>query len=465
MGRVETVELINLINDHLEAVDFNVITTVQAKKCRDFNTLMDIYRKNMTITQSIEDCAAICMAVHIATKLDGDPLWFYLVGAPSSGKSTLCELICADEQNTRPLSKFTGLVSGSTQGKNLIPMLHNKCVVVKDGTLLLESTPIQLANVYGELRDIYDGSLEAHYRNGVSASYTNISFGMLIGITERVYALNMSALGERFLHCRLESDRDTELVRNQSAIRSVLTGTKRTMAEGEDTGDSRSFPLQREYTAGFLSHLHTRVRNEHILQPEFTTTDEVLIQAIADVVACSRAQTHKDFKDNILFDSRPETSTRLCKQIARLALCLCYVLGVKKITPKVRELLTKVCLDSSYGRQYHTIRSVALSRMGMSRNGVALDIGIPLTTIAPTLEDLVSLKILAEDDGTNDRSVGRRTKILTCAKWVEHAFRTVEQHGTNLQKCSDTEDEEVPQVVSRPKKKRWTKKKKRIVKR
>jgi len=459
------VELLKLINDHLEAVDFNVITTVQAKACRDFGTLMDIYRKNMTITKSIEDCTAISMAVHIAVKLDGDPLWFYLVGAPSSGKSTLCELICADEANTRPLSKFTGLVSGSTQGKNLIPMLHNKCVVVKDGTLLLESTPIQLANVYGELRDIYDGSLEAHYRNGVSASYSNISFGMLIGITERVYALNMSALGERFLHCRLESDRGTELVRNQSAIRNVLSGTKRTMAEGEDTGDSRSFPVQREYTAGFLSHLHTRIRNEHILQPEFTTADEVLIQAIADVIACSRAQTHKDFKDNILFDSRPETSTRLCKQIARLALCLCYVLGVKKITSRVRELLTKVCLDSSFGKQYHVVRSVALSKKGMSRHGISADTGIALTSCVLVMEDLISLKVLSEDDGTGDRSVGRRTKILTCAPWVEHAFRTVEPYGQNLQEHPDTEDEEVPQVVSSSKKKRWTKKKKRPAKR
>jgi len=458
------VELIKLINEHLVSVDFNVITTVQAKACRDFNTLMDIYRKNMTLTPSIEDCAAICFAVHIATKLDGDPLWFYLVGAPSSGKSTLCELVCADEQNTRPLSKFTGLVSGSTQGQHLIPMLHNKCVVVKDGTLLLESTPIQLANVYGELRDIYDGSLEAHYRNGVSASYTNISFGMLIGITERVYALNMSALGERFLHCRLESDRETELVRNQSAIRNVLSGTKRTMAEGEDSGDSRSFPLQREYTAGFLSHLHTRIRNEHILQPEFTGTDETLIQAIADVIACSRAQTHKDFKDNILFDSRPETSTRLCKQIARLALCLCYVLGVKKITPRIRELLTKVCLDSSFGKQYHVIRAAALSKQGQSRRGTAASANIPLSSCILVIEDLISLKVLREGDGAGDRSVGRKTKILTCAPWVEHAFKTVEQHGQNIPQHPYPE-EEVPQVVTSPKKNRWTTKKKRLVKR
>lgn len=457
-------ELLKLINEHLEAVDFNVITTVQAKACRDFDTLIDIYRKNMTITKSIEDCTAISCAVHIAVKLDGDPLWFYLVGAPSSGKSTLCELICADEQNTRPLSKFTGLVSGSTQGQHLIPMLHNKCVVVKDGTLLLESTPIQLANVYGELRDIYDGSLEAHYRNGVSASYTNISFGMLIGITERVYALNMSALGERFLHCRLESDRDTELVRNQSAIRGVLSGTKRTMAEGEDSGDSRSFPLQREYTAGFLSHLHTRIRNEHILQPEYTGADETLIQAIADVIACSRAQTHKDFKDNILFDTRPETSTRLCKQIARLALCLCYVLGVKKITSRVRELLTKVCLDSAFGKQYHVIRSAALSKRGMSRRGISIDAGIPLETCILIMNDLISLKVFNEEDGSGDKSVGRKTKVLSCAPWVKHAFETVEKHGSNLQEHSDTEEEKI-QSKPRPKASRWTTTKKRIVKR
>jgi hypothetical protein len=191
--------IVELINSSLTTIDLSEVEIVKPKHCTHFDNLIEVYKEALEVTQSFKDCLALCLAVHISVKLEGEPLWLYLVGAPSSGKSTICELLSADEHNTRPLSKFTGLVSGSRQGSHLIPQLQNKAVIIKDGTLLLESTPQQLANVYGELRDIFDGSLEARYRNGVSASFSNIAFSMIIGITERIYALNMSALGERFL--------------------------------------------------------------------------------------------------------------------------------------------------------------------------------------------------------------------------------------------------------------------------
>lgn len=457
--------ILQIINDSLKSVDFDAITTVQAKVCRSFEELVDIYRRDLTVTPSFVDCLAISCAVHIAVKLDGDPLWMYLVGAPSSGKSTLCELLSSDEHNTRPLSKFTGLVSGSRQGAHLVPMLHNRCVIVKDGTLLLESSPIQLANVYGELRDIFDGSLEAHYRNGVSASYSNISFGMIIGITERIYALNMSALGERFLHCRLETNRDTERLRNENAIDAIFTTTHHTMAEGDDVGDARSFPIQREYTAGFLGHLHSRVRSEEVIRPRYTSFDKKFIQSLADIVACSRASAAKDQKDNILYESGPEASTRVVKQIARLALCLCYVYGVNEITPRIRELLKKVALDTAWGRQYHIIRTVANAPSGLTRASIATKTEVALETCIRSIKDLCSLGILQEDmEASRKGSGGSRNKILTCDDWVRESFLFVENVNASV------EDDPYPKKKvsatgtnpARPKRK---KKKKSVVKR
>ena len=174
-----TTSFIEVIRSSLSEIDLSEVVSIQPQACTSFAKLIEIYKQDMSVTRSLEDCLAICMATHLAVALEGDPLWIYLVGAPSSGKSTICELIASDEIHTRSLSKFTGLVSGSRQGSHLIPMLQGKCVVIKDGTLLLESSQQQLANVYGELRDIFDGSLNAEYRNGVSASFSNISFGMV----------------------------------------------------------------------------------------------------------------------------------------------------------------------------------------------------------------------------------------------------------------------------------------------
>lgn len=421
--------LIDLIRSSLKEVVLDEVITIQPQNCTSFEKLMEIYAQDMTTTPSMTDVMAISIATHIAVAIEGDPLWLYVVGSPSSGKSTICELLAADEIHTRSLSKFTGLVSGSRQGTHLIPMLQGKCVIVKDGTLLLESTPQQLANVYGELRDIFDGSLNAEYRNGVSASFSNISFGMVIGITERIYSLNMAALGERFLHCRLETTREVETRRNARAVQSIFESSGRTNFEGNETGDSRSFPKQRAYTAGFLSHLHTRIRNEEILRPRYTDYDIDLIQALADVIACSRAQAprSKDASAELLYDARPEASTRVVKQLSRLALCLCYVLNTDSITPHIRELLTKVALDTSFSRQHNIIRTVALSK-GINRQSIALLTNMCLVTISKRIDDLISLGIIVPDSTTHRPSRGRSVPILECAPWIKNAFRLVERH-------------------------------------
>jgi len=422
--------ILAIIQSALTEVDLNEVISVQPQQCNSFTRLMEIYRQDMTVTQSLEDCMAVCMAVHVAVALEGDPLWMYLVGAPSSGKSTICELLGSDEIHTRAMSKFTGLVSGSRQGTHLVPMFQGKCVVVKDGTVLLDSNPQTISQVFGELRDIFDGSLEAHYRNGVSASFSGISFGMIIGMTEKIYGMNMSALGERFLHVRLETTRDTEVIRNKRAIESIFNTTGRSLSEGNEIGDQRSFPVQRSFTAGFLSHLHSKVRQEDILKPKYTQDDIDLIQSLGDMIACSRAQAprSREFGQNeLLYDAVPEASTRVVKQIARLALTLCYVYGTNRITAPIRRLLVKTGLDTSYSRQHALIRSVALSE-GLNRSMIAQKSSIPLETVTRRMDDLTSLGILYEaTDSRPDR--GRVVPKIYCTNWVQAAFRKVEEHA------------------------------------
>jgi len=415
--------MLDIINNALTQIDFDTVSTVKAKACHSFDELINVYREDLVITDSFVDCLAICCAVHIAVRLESDPLWIYLVGPPSSGKSTICDLLSADEHHTRALSKFTGLVSGSRQGQHLIPMLQNRCVIVKDGTLLLESTPQQLANVYGELRDIFDGSLEARYRNGVSASFSNISFGMIIGITERIYGMNMSALGERFLHCRLETDRENEIRRNNSAITSLLKGIKLNVAEGNDNGDARSFPKQRSVTAGFLNHLHSRLSNESIISPNYKPEDVELIQSLADVIACSRASVPRQKNEDIAYTSRPEASTRVAKQLTRLAVCLCYVYGVNGFNEKIRNNLRKVALDTSFSKQHDMIKCVALAANGLNKSSVSVITDMNIDTCSRRIEDMISLGIFNKDKEPNRQGRGRRLHVVTCPDWINKSFR------------------------------------------
>jgi hypothetical protein len=423
--------IIDVIRSALVEVKLDEVVSIKPQQCSSFDTLMDIYKQDMVITPCFEDCLAICMATHIAVALDGDLLWLYLVSPPSGGKSTICELLGSDEIHTTPMDSLTGIISGDRKGRHLVPLMQGKCVIVKDGTLLLESNPLQLANVFGELRSIYDGSLVKHFRTGVSAEFNNVAFGMIIGITEKVYSLNMASLGERFLHCRLETTREIEKVRNQRAVKGIFEHTSRTAFEGNESGDGRSFPKQKAYTAGFLSFLHTKIRTGEILRPGYTDHDVALIQSLADMIACSRAQAprSKEFgSSELLYDARPEASTRVVKQLSRLALCLCYVLGTTEITQRIRVLLTKVALDTAFSRQHNIIRTVALAESGLTRQSIAVLTSIPLETITRRIDDLISLGILIPND-TDHRPVrGRTVPTLKCARWIQDAFRLVEQH-------------------------------------
>jgi hypothetical protein len=149
------------------------------------------------------------------------------------------------------------------------------------------------------------------------------------------------------------------------------------------------------------------------------------------MIACSRAQAprSKEFgTSELLYDARPEASTRVVKQLSRLALCLCYVLGVDSITQRIRVLLTKVALDTAFSRQHNIIRTVALSQGGLTKTAISFQTAIPLETISRRIDDLISLGIFIPNDTDRRPSQGRAIPTLKCAGWIRDAFRMVEEH-------------------------------------
>jgi len=458
--------VLEFVSDRLSQIDFDLITTVQAKTCRSFDDLMGLYRQNLTMTQSLEDCMAISLAVHIGFRIGGDPLWMYLVGAPSSGKSTICDMLAADELNTLAMSMFTGIVTGSGQGAHTVDMMRNKCVIIKDGTWMLESLGDKVGHVFGELRDVFDGSINVQYRNGRAYEGTNITFSMIIAITEVIYQLKVASLGERFLHCRLESDRETEKVRNASAIDEIWQNSQLTLGEEDGAEDPRSFPLQRQYTAGFLNHLHSRMRMEDLIRPSYSSRDRDLVQALADIIACSRAQAPLGKSEDVLYDSRPESSTRVVKQLSRLALCLCYVLESTTIDDRIRKLLVKVALDSSFSRQYTLIRHVALNE-GVPRKDLFRSSGVPHQSGVTLLKSLESLGVMSEDKEGSRQGSGRKNHLVYCAPWIENAFRLADEFNGQVVRKPPSRIVTKKKVVRQPsdvpsagtKRPKWKKKK------
>jgi hypothetical protein len=149
----------------------------------------------------------------IGNRLDGDPIWLYIVGDSGSGKSEVI-MSLKDDPGILAISSLTPhtLISGAnfTAGNDpsLIPELDGKILTVKDFTTILEMNPTQRAEIVSILRDAYDGECSKPFGNAVRRVYIS-KFGVIAGVTGviEIFSEGMTALGERFIKFIMPVDR------------------------------------------------------------------------------------------------------------------------------------------------------------------------------------------------------------------------------------------------------------------
>lgn len=141
----------------------------------------------------------------IANRIPGDPVWIFLIGPSGCGKS---EMIMALDDAPRifPISRITPhtLISGSSSAgggdPSLIPKLDQQVLAVKDFTGVLDMQDQARDEVFGQLRDAYDGKCAAGFGTGAMRAYES-RFGIVAGATDaiEIYLEGGTAMGERFL--------------------------------------------------------------------------------------------------------------------------------------------------------------------------------------------------------------------------------------------------------------------------
>jgi hypothetical protein len=189
-----------------------------------YQQLLDFYRREF----HTDDTAPldVCLATVATGWTEGDALWVYVVGAPSSGKTELVRAFKDDGSRTRFLSSLTpnSLVSGLRDGKHLLPDLNRRTLVIKDFTMTLESNRENRDALFGALRDAYDGSYAKAFGTVGTLGFDS-HFNLIAAVTTAIdgYYTVQSILGQRFLIVRtsfpdeFESDqeRDVRAVRER----------------------------------------------------------------------------------------------------------------------------------------------------------------------------------------------------------------------------------------------------------
>ncbi len=313
------------------------------------------------------------VAVAVANRLGGDPVWAFVVAPPSSGKTEVVQSLVGLEE-AHALSKLTPatLLSGArdVNGRpaSLLKRLpDNALLILKDFGTVLSMRDDAKAEILGQLREVYDGSMVAEFGTGRTIRWDG-RIGFIAGVTPAIDAhhLVIATLGERFLYCRVP----------EAPRRAVMSKAR----ARQDETEMRA--ALREAVSEFMSDLKLET-------PEMPEEVGARLDSVADVVTWARSAVYRDrFTRDIEVAPSKEGLARFGMQLVSLWEAL-TVMGHEDPL----DLVRRVALDSM-----PPARAVVLARLAVAGSASTTDLQkvsrLSTTANKRLLEDLESLDLV-----------------------------------------------------------------------
>jgi len=193
------------------------------------NQLREVFMKWLFLTDT--DTIETIMAVHLSQIIDGPPIWMFLVAPPGGAKTEIISSLslCHQTYMTSSLTPHA-LISGANfknlPDPSLIPRLDGRVMVVKDFTSILSMRDADKDEIFGILRDAYDGKCGKIFGTGIERNYKS-RFTILAAVTPRIYDLSSQhqSLGERFL--KYSSGHNLKHISERDIIRRAIDNINR----------------------------------------------------------------------------------------------------------------------------------------------------------------------------------------------------------------------------------------------
>lgn len=387
--------------------------------CHSFDDLLESMRERLYVPQTMADTMAVMYAVTLSTTIDGDQLWFRVIGPPSSGKSTLSEMFAVAKEYVIARSVLTGFHSGyETPGKkdedaSLIPKLRGKTLIIKDADTLVSGDGTN--RILSEMRDIYDGTSRAEYRNKKKSEYSGLRTTFIICGTDELRSLNRSFLGERFLDVEIMEDDPDITPFTMRAIKNAVSRFN-TSVSGSDHDENLYTDLVpiRQKAYGFISYLKTALEEGEIVPPTFSENAEARIVALATILSFMRASSNRYKDTKVQHRSRIEMPYRLIGQLTKLAQCLAVVLGRKSVDNEVLRIVAKVVKDTSKGYKLDILSAISEKPSGLDQKYLVAKLEIPQTTCTRILVECREFRVLKSRNESNNSGIrGRDRHVFT----------------------------------------------------
>lgn len=323
------------------------------------------------------DVLDVVLGTVMVHRIEGDPLWLFIVGPPGAVKTEILRSLSA-YPGVRAVSTLSpnAMISGYiTDGADpsLLPKLDGKVLIVKDFTTILQMQRDARQEVISTLRDVYDGEACKVFGTGESKSYRS-RFGLIAAVTPVIddYSSVNAQLGERFLRFRLESGD---------------TLCKIAKALGNATTENR---MREELTQAALGVLANEPR-----RPELPERTAMRIVHLANLLAVARSEVSRDRGGTVTYVPVPEVGTRLAKQLKKLALGVGMVRGLAVVDDAVYRLVVRVALDTLPSMRTRLLRQLWIMSNGFqTTQAIADEIELDTETAKVWLSDLRLLRIV-----------------------------------------------------------------------
>lgn len=365
--------------------------------------IAEVYRKWLHMPS--DEVLQVLFGTVFANKIQGEPLWLFLIAPPGGSKSELLMSLSNNPlvESTTSLTPHT-LVSGanfqSGTDPSLLPKLNNRILVIKDFTTILTMHYTSRDEIFGVLRDCYDGKTEKNFGTGLKRSYVS-HFGIIAGVTPKIeeFGVMHQSLGERFLKYRINTGEKT--LSETDRIRKALSNInhEKQMREELCAAANRVLGLPLPETLPTIS------------QPIYE-----LIINLAQTCAMMRGVVDRDrWSGQVLYKPMMEVGTRLAKQLAKLAIGIAIYRQQKEVDLAIYDLIRRIALDTAPDRVEEVVRQI---REGckdpetvMRTVDVSTRTRLPVATCFRILQDLELLR-LVEKVGAGNKYEWRLGKKL-----------------------------------------------------
>lgn len=343
------------------------------------------------------------LAVFISTFLEKrDPVWLMIVGNPSSNKTTLVDLLEPLNEvfklDTMTSNPFSSGQREKEKPKDLLPLLDNKCFIIKEYGTLFGRSDEMVKQLISDLVAIYDGDYAKHSPTRGTIRY-KVYFSHLGCVTPMSLSSRqkyMSAVGARFLFLRIEPLNEEE---KQSSLTKIWTG---------------NIGMSKEEVAKIVCSYCIQLKEKLIRDKEIVFDEKVkqklnnlaMLTARARGIVISDRTSFKteEGKTNHHYevtDIQIEEPFRALKQLKKFTKCLAVVNGNNAVKDEELQLVRRVVLSSMPVRRADILKVFEQGQVFTAKQA-AKKLGKNYKTVKRNFDELVALQIIKSEKGTND---------------------------------------------------------------